>query len=98
VNQENQTAFEPNNQILAAAANSGNTLARQFCGHLCRIDRTREPGVEDLDLLEAPTDKLRLETGPHRLDFGQLGHSRQRSAAPRADLTAADPVFSALSR
>jgi len=43
VNQENQTAFEPNNQILAAPVDRGHAFAFEFCSHLCRIDRAGQP-------------------------------------------------------
>src|SRR6266550_3581484 len=75
VNQENQTALEPNNQILAAPVD------RQLRSHLCGIDGARQPGVEDLDIVEPATDQPRFEAGPYRLDFGQLGH-RVGSVAP----------------
>src|SRR5215212_326468 len=74
VNQENQTALEPNNQILAAPANRCDDLPDELCSHLCRIDGSCQPGVEDLDRLESAADQLRLEARPHGLDFGQLGH------------------------
>jgi hypothetical protein len=74
VNQENQTALEPHNQILATAANCGHALAREFRSHLCGIERTRQPRIEDLDMLEPTPDELGLEACPHRLYLGQLGH------------------------
>src|SRR5438105_4509288 len=81
VNQENQTALEPNNQILAAPANGGHALAREFRSHLRRFSRARQPRVENLDILEPAADELGLETCPYGLDFGQLGH-RVSSLAP----------------
>ena len=74
VNQENQAALKPNNQILTAPANCGHALTREFRSHLCGIDRARQPGIENLDILEPAADQLGLEARPHRLDFGQLGH------------------------
>src|SRR5438046_9429286 len=81
VNQENQTALKPNNQILAAPVNRRDSLARQLRSHLCGIDGARKPGVEDLDIVEPATDQPRFEARPYRLDFGQLGH-RVSSVAP----------------
>ena len=81
VNQENKTALEPNNQILATPANLAYALAGELRSHLCGIDWTRQPGIEDVDTLEPATDQPGLKTRPDRLDFGQLGH-RVSSLAP----------------
>jgi hypothetical protein len=81
VNQENQTAFEPKNQILAAPVDRRDPLARELRSHLCGIDGPRQPGVEDLDIVEPATDQPRFEARPYSLDFGQLGH-RVGSVAP----------------
>ena len=43
VNQENQTALEPNNQILAAPVDRGHAFAFELCSHLCRIDWACQP-------------------------------------------------------
>ena len=81
VNQENQTVLEPNNQILAAPVDRRDALARELRSHLCGIDGARQPGIEDLDIVEPATDQPRFEARPYRLDFGQLGH-RVGSVAP----------------
>ena len=60
VNQENQTALEPNNQILTAPINGRDALARELRSHLCGIDGTRQPGIEDLDIIEPATDQPRF--------------------------------------
>ena len=39
VNQKNQTAFEPDNQILPAPVYRRHALAHEFRSHHCRIDR-----------------------------------------------------------
>src|SRR4051794_17579013 len=80
VNQQNQTAFEPNNQVLATACHSGHAFAAELGSHLCRIDRTRQPRVEDLDIVEAAAHELRLERRADSLDLRQLGH--RSSVAP----------------
>jgi hypothetical protein len=69
VNQENETAFEPNNQILAAAFQSGHTLPRQLGSHLCRIDGTRQARIGDRDLFEPAANQPRLERRPNGLDL-----------------------------
>src|SRR3954452_15357772 len=74
VNQENQTALEPNNQILATARNSGHALPLELGSHLCGLERSRQAGIGDLDRVESAADKLRFERRPDGLDLGQLGH------------------------
>ena len=74
MDQENATALEPNNQILAAPLERRDALARELGRHLGRILRTRQPRVVDLDVLEAASDEHRLEPAANRLDLGQLGH------------------------
>src|SRR2546430_15256844 len=81
VNQENETAFKPHTQILAATIHCCDTLPGELCSHLCRIDGTRQPGIEDLDVFEPAADQLWLEVRSDRLDFRQLRH-RVRSLAP----------------
>jgi hypothetical protein len=70
VNQENQTAFEPDNQILPAPIYRRHAFAHELRSHLCRIEWTSQPGVEDLDSVEPATDQLGLEARPHGLDLG----------------------------
>jgi hypothetical protein len=74
VNQENPTALEPNNQILAATVQRSDALAGELGRHLGRILGARQAWVGDVDVLEAAPDEHRLETAPDRLDLGQLGH------------------------
>src|SRR6476620_9222516 len=81
VNQENETALKPNNQILAATIHRCDALPGQLCSHLCRIDGTRQPGIEDLNVFEPAAEQFWLEVRSDRLDFGQLRH-RVRSLAP----------------
>jgi hypothetical protein len=84
VNQENTTAFEPNNQILAAAIERCDSLSFQLGGHFGGVVGPRETRVEDLDALEAAADQLGLEPCPDGLDLGKLRHSRQRSGVASA--------------
>src|SRR5580765_355491 len=89
VNQEHPTAFEPDNQILAATLERLDTLAGELGRHLGRVVGTRQPGIVDLDVLEAAPDEHRLEPASDRLDLGQLGHVSSLVMARRgyADVT-----------
>jgi hypothetical protein len=70
VNQENTTAFEPNNQILAAAIKRHDALSLELGGHSGGVVRPGETRVEDLDLLETAADEPRLEPCADGLDLG----------------------------
>jgi len=74
VNEENPTALEPNNQILAATLQCSDALTGELGRHLGRILGARQAGVGDVDMLEAAPNEHRLETASDRLDFGQLRH------------------------
>jgi hypothetical protein len=74
VDQENATALEPNNQILAASIDGCDALAVELGRHLGRLEWTHEPGVRDLHVVEAPSDKRGFELAADALDFWQLGH------------------------
>lgn len=84
VNQENATAFEPDNQILAAAIEPGDPLSFELGGHSGGILGPGETWIEDLDVLEAAPDEPGLEPCPDGLDLGKLGHGRQRSVVDSA--------------
>src|SRR5438067_2848484 len=84
VDQEDATALEPDNQILAAPLDRGDSLARELGRHLGRVFRTRQPRVVDLDAREAAADEHRLEPPADRLDLGQLGHPANLAPAVRA--------------
>ena len=84
VNQENATAFEPNNQILAAAIERPDPLSFELDGDSGGIHGPREARVENLDMLEAAADELGLESCPDGLDLGKLRHRRQRNGVDRA--------------
>ena len=75
MNQEYPTAFEPNNQILAAPLNGVDDLALELCGDLPGLDGARHARIEDLDSLEPASDEHRLEVSANRLDLGELGHA-----------------------
>ena len=75
VDQENPTALEPNNQILAATLDRCDALAFQLGRHLGRLVRTHEARIVDAHLLEAPTDERRLELPADALDLRQLRHA-----------------------
>ena len=75
VNEENPTALESNNQILAPALERGDPLAGELGGDGGGVERPRQPLVEDLGLLDRAADELSLQSGPDRLDFGELRHA-----------------------
>lgn len=70
VNQENPTAFEPKNQILAAPVELRDSLALQLGCHRDRIEGTHETWVVDHDALEPSPDERRLELATNGLDLG----------------------------
>jgi hypothetical protein len=84
VDQENSTATKPKNQILAASLDGVDDLALELNGDLVRIERPRDPGIGDLDLLEAPPHERRLQARANRLDLGQLRHGASLAARQRA--------------
>jgi len=84
VNQENATAFEPDNQILAAAIERGDPLPLELGGQSDRIVGPGEAWVDDLDMLETAPDEPGLEPCPDGLDLGKLRHGRQRTAVGAA--------------
>jgi hypothetical protein len=75
VNQESETAFEPNNQILATPLDGGDSTALEPTDDVLEVHRTREPLVEDLDRSNHPAAQDRGELGPDGLDLGELGHA-----------------------
>ena len=70
VNQENSTAFEPNNQILAATVQTRDPFPDKLMGHLGGVHRTRQAGIENLDAVEPAPDEPRLKLRPNGLDLG----------------------------
>jgi hypothetical protein len=76
VDQERPTRLEPNNQILTATIDLGDTLALELAGDLERVVRTREARIGDLDVREAVAFQRRREPAANGLDLGQLGHDR----------------------
>src|SRR5207248_640121 len=75
VNQENPTALEPNNQILAAPLDRCDAFAFELSRHLGRLIGTDETHVVDAHALEAPTDERGLELPADALDLRQLRHT-----------------------
>src|SRR6266404_9451122 len=75
VDQENPTALEPNNQILAAPLDGRDPLPLQLGRHLGRLVRAHKTWVVDVHPLEAPTDERRLELPADTLDLRQLRHT-----------------------
>ena len=74
VNQEQQTALEPNHQILAAAVNGRDTFALKLGFDFDRVDWSCQARVEYLDRLETTPDEQWLEPCAHGLDLWQLRH------------------------
>jgi hypothetical protein len=83
VNQENATAFEPDNQILATAIERRDSLSFELGGHFGGADGPGQARIDDLDPLEAAADEFGLESCPDGLDLGKLWHGRQRSEVDR---------------
>src|SRR6476659_839126 len=87
VDQENTTALEPNNQILAAALDGRDVLPFELGRHLGGLVRTHEARVVDPHPLEAAADERGLELPADALDLRQLRHTASvivsRSAAER---------------
>src|SRR6476620_5003120 len=75
VDQENTTALEPNNQILAAPLDRGDALAFQLGRHLGRLVRAHEPRVVDAHAVEPPPHERWLELPADALDLRQLRHA-----------------------
>jgi hypothetical protein len=70
VNQENPTALEPKNQILAASVELRDALALQLSRHRDPVKGTYEPGIVDLHALEQSPDQYGLELSTDGLDLG----------------------------
>jgi hypothetical protein len=70
VHQQRTTAFEPDNQILAAPIEAPYALAFEGTRDGGRIEWLGEARIADLDALEAAPDEKRLELHADRLDFG----------------------------
>jgi hypothetical protein len=74
VDEENTTALEANNQVLAAAIDTTHPLADELGRHDDRIVRPYEPGVEDLCVLDTRALEHGRDVSPDGLDLGSLGH------------------------
>jgi hypothetical protein len=70
VHEERTTAFEPDNQILAAPIEGRYALTFESTSHGGRIERLGEARVADVHALEPAPDEKRLELRADRLDFG----------------------------
>jgi hypothetical protein len=76
VNQQDETAVEPDNYILATSIDRRNAFALELSGDGTGIEGAREPLVEDLDRSEHFASEDRRQLDSDRLDLGQLGHAR----------------------
>jgi hypothetical protein len=81
VYQENATAFESNNQILAATVERRDALTLKFTADLERVERPHDARVADLDVRERPPDERRLESAADGLDLGKFGHAATASGS-----------------
>ena len=70
VNQEDETTFEPDNYIFAAAFDPRDTLALQLSRHQPGVDRARQPLVEDFDRSECSAGEDRLQLRSDGLYLG----------------------------
>src|SRR5512142_1254907 len=89
VNQQSASAFEPNNQILAATLDPCDPLALELGGDLQRIERPRQAAVEDLDPRESSSFEHWRELAPNGLDLGTLGHLQTVAGAASPPATGA---------
>src|SRR6478609_5983855 len=95
VDQENTSALEPNNQILAAPLDCRDVLSLQLGRHLGGLVRAHETPVIDAHPLEAAADERGLELPADALDLRQLRHTasvvglRSATGRPRAPRWAA---------
>ena len=80
VDQKSTTGLEPNNQILAATLERRDPFPFELGGDGRCLERTHEPRVLNVDVLEAAAHEMRLEREPDRLDLGQLGHQSMVSS------------------
>ena len=80
VNQESPSRLEPNDQVLAATIDDRDGLTVELTRDLVRVERTREPRVENANVLESPPLQDRRERPPDRLYLGQLRHARTVAA------------------
>src|SRR5436305_10808074 len=80
VDQENTTALEPNNQILATPLDSLDALPFQLCRHLGGLVRSHQSGVVDSHSVEAAPDEHGLELPANALDLRQLRHAASVAA------------------
>ena len=69
VDQENSTALEPNNEILAAPLHGRDAFSLELRCHLHRVVGTDEARVVDGDAVEATTDERGFELPPNALDL-----------------------------
>jgi hypothetical protein len=69
VNQENATALESNNQILAATLDRCDPFAFELGRDCHGVVRSCQSAVEDGDALELPPDEKRLQVRADRLDL-----------------------------
>jgi len=76
VNEQNEIRIEPDNHLLATSIDGPDTLAFELGLDESRIDRTREPLVEDLDRFERPAGEDRRQLSSDGLDLGEFGHAR----------------------
>ena len=86
VDQESPTSLEPNNQVLAAAINGRDALARQLGCDLNPVEWASQPRIEDLDAFEGAAQEHRLEPATDGLDFRKLGHRTSVVAGIRVDV------------
>jgi hypothetical protein len=70
VSQENETTFEPDNQILAATGHRSDALTLDLRRHLGGLIRSREPRVPDVDGSEHASEEGGFEPRPYGLDLG----------------------------
>ena len=75
VDQENPTALEPNDEILAAPLDGCDSFSFELGRHFGRVVGTYEPRIVDGNAIEAPPEQCGLELRADAFDLRQLRHA-----------------------
>src|SRR5262245_2219237 len=86
MNEQDEIAVEPENQVLAATLHRGHVLTLELRNDGSRIERPRQAGVGNRDGLQRTPTQDGLELSSNRLHLGKLRHARR---SPRARVESA---------
>src|SRR5262249_47134954 len=70
VHEQDAAALEPEEQVFASAVDGGDALVLELRRDRLRVERPREPLIENLDTSEGPTPESGLELRANGLDLG----------------------------